>query len=266
MGISMKNKPDYANWITNKFLFALGGGAVVAALLFTATFWLADGYAVLSARIVLAAAAMLGLVLFIYMCIARRMLAYDGGGIQGKILDNVLDNLEWDGKGTFLDIGCGSGAMAIKAARRFPEARVVGVDYWGFVWDYAKGQCEENARIERVAERVTFLQGDAAKLDFAEGTFDAVVSNFVFHEVRSQPDKVALIREALRVLKPGGVFSIEDIFFAKGLYGDFEKTVRELSGEVAAIVFVDTRKNDFVPAFLRTPLMAGTMGLIKGKK
>lgn len=39
-----------------------------------------------------------------------------------------------------------------------------------------------------------------------------------------------------------------------------------LSKEVAELHFVDTRKNDFLPAFLRTPLVAGQMGLIYGKK
>ena len=50
-------------------------------------------------------------------------------------------------------------------------------------------------------------KADAAKLPFLDDTFDAAVSNFVFHEVRSQRDKQALIREALRVVKPGGAFA-----------------------------------------------------------
>ncbi|HBC93245.1 MAG TPA: hypothetical protein DCZ10_10205 [Pelotomaculum sp.] len=165
-----------------------------------------------------------------------------------------------------LDIGCGSGALAIKAAKKYPQARVVGMDYWGATWDYDQSQCESNAWIEGVDSRTTFQKGDAAKLDFPDAYFDAAVSNFVFHEVRSQPDKAALIREALRVIKSGGVFAFEDVFFSRTRYPDLEGLVAELSKDVAELHFVDTRKSDFVPGFLRTPLVAGQMGLIYGVK
>ena len=88
------------------------------------------------------------------------------------------------------------------------------MDYWGVEWSYAKEQCDRNARIEGVADQITFWKGDAAKLDFPDGTFDAAVSNFVFHEVRSAKDKRDVVKEALRVVKkrwsfflPGYVFS-----------------------------------------------------------
>ena len=73
--------------------------------------------------------------------------------------------------------------------------------YWGAEWNYAKEQCEKNARIEGIADRVTFQKGDAAKLDFADETFDAAVSHFVFHDVHSAKAKRDVVREALRVLK-----------------------------------------------------------------
>ena len=103
-------------------------------------------------------------------------------------------------------------------------------------------------------------------MEFPDAHFDTAVSNFVFHEVRSQPDKLALIREALRVLKPGAPFAFEDIFFSPRSYPDLDKLLQALSKEVAELHFVDTRKNDFVPLLLRTPMVAGNMGLIYGKK
>lgn len=42
---------------------------------------------------------------------------------------------------------------------------------------------------------------------------DAAVSNFVFHEVRTQPDKRQVVREALRVVKKGGSFAFQDMKF-----------------------------------------------------
>jgi ubiquinone/menaquinone biosynthesis C-methylase UbiE len=233
------NTPDYANWIPKKLVTSLCLAAALLALLFA---------------------------MFAYMARARSLLSYESGGVQGKILDNVLHHLDWDGHGELLDIGCGSGAMTIKAAKKFPDAECVGMDYWGAIWDYAQAQCEKNARLEGVADRTRFQKGDAAHLDFPDETFDAAVSNFVFHEVRTQPDKLALVREALRVLKPGAPFAFEDVFFSKGHYPDLEGLVKALSGEVAELHFVDTRKNNFVPKFLRTPLVAGEMGLICGKK
>ena len=80
----------------------------------------------------------------------------------------------------------------------------------------------------QVADHIAFQKGDAAKLDFPDETFDAVVSNFVFHEVRTAKDKRDVVKEALRVLKKGGVFSFQDMFSQKALYGDMEEFVRIL--------------------------------------
>jgi SAM-dependent methyltransferase len=262
----MKEKTDYANWIPVKLLTASGAAGGILAMLFGLSFLISGGPALIVLRVLLAASAALLLCFFGYISRARRLLSYEGGGVQGKILDNVLGFLRWDGNGVLLDIGCGSGAMAVKAAKRYPQARVVGVDYWGAAWDYAQSQCEANARIEGVSGRTTFRKGDAARLEFPDAHFDAAVSNFVFHEVRSQPDKLALIREALRVVKPGGAFAFEDVFFSRSHYPDPAALVRELAKDTAELHFVDTRKSDFVPRFLRTPLVAGQMGLIYGIK
>lgn len=168
----MDNKPDYANWISSKVLmFPIVTGAVAAALLVAASYF-DGGWPLLIVRLVLACLVAISLVLFTYLAYARRLLAYDGGGIQGKILDNVLNHLDWNGNGSLLDIGCGSGAMAVRAARKFPEAKVVGIDYWGFGWDYAKEQCESNAKLEGLSDRISFQHGDAAKLDFPDNHFD----------------------------------------------------------------------------------------------
>ena len=258
--------PDYANWIPVRLIIVSGAASIILAALFGLSFLVSGGPVLAVLRMLLAVAAALMLCFLGYMSHARKLLSYEGGGIQGKILDNVLAHLHWDGNGTLLDIGCGSGALAIKAAKKYPQARVTGMDYWGATWDYAQSQCERNARIEGVGSRVSFQKGDAARLHFPDAYFDAAVSNFVFHEVKSQPDKMALIREALRVVKPGGAFAFEDVFFSKTHYPDREALLKELSTDVAELHFVDTRQNDFVPIFLRTPLVAGQMGLIFGVK
>ena len=116
-----------------------------------------------------------------------------------------------------------------------------------------------------LGESLTGTSG-AAKLSFVDETFDGAVSNFVFHEVRSQPDKLALFQEMLRVLKPGAAFVIQDTYFDKRVYGDINAFVEQLRPRVKEIHFEDTRKPDYAPRFLNTPLVLGQMGVIWGRK
>lgn len=95
---------------------------------------------------------------------------------------------------------------------------MVGLDYWGKIWEYSKEKCERNARIEKVDSRVSFLKGDAAKLPFEDGYFDAAVSNLAFHEIGTVPDKRDVLKEALRVVRKGGKFAFQDLFTMKCYY------------------------------------------------
>ena len=185
-----------------------------------------------------------------------------------KIHDFLIDHLDWDGHGTLLDIGCGSAALSIRCAKTYPEAQVTGIDYWGFGWGYAKSQCEHNAALEGVGGRTRFEKGDAAKLDFADETFDAVVSNFVFHEVSTQPDKRQLIREALRVVKKGGSFAFQDLFVRKRLYGNMEEFVTQLQAEgINEIHYIaNVEQTGLIPKYLQAPWMLVNIGIIYGKK
>ena len=126
--------------------------------------------------------------------------------MMAKVHAHLVAHLNWDGHGTLLDIGCGAAPLTIRCAKAFPDAALTGMDYWGAQWNYAKEQWEKNAATEGVASRIHFEKGDAAHLNYAYETFDAAVSNFVFHEVHSARDKRDVVREALRIVKRGGVF------------------------------------------------------------
>ena len=143
---------------------------------------------------------------------------------------HLVDHLDWDGNGKLLDIECGAAALTVRCAKAFPKAEITAIDYWGVEWSYAKEQCEKNAQIEGVADQITFQTGDAAQLAFPDETFDAAVSNFVFHEVCSAKDKRDVVREALRVVKKGGTFSFQDMFSQKALYGGMNEFVNILKG------------------------------------
>jgi SAM-dependent methyltransferase len=62
-----------------------------------------------------------------------------------------------------------------------------------------------------VFRRCTFQNSSALDLPFEDGGSQLVVSAFVFHEVKV-PDRTVLLKEAIRVLAPGGVFMICDLF------------------------------------------------------
>ena len=101
----------------------------------------------------------------------------------------------------------------------------MGIDYWGEQWEYSKKVCEKNAEIEGVAERVTFQKASAAALPFDGDSMDVVVSNLVFYEVGGVKDKKELIREALRVVKKGGKFVLQDLFLWKQIYGEPDELI-----------------------------------------
>jgi SAM-dependent methyltransferase len=202
-----------------------------------------------------------------YFLYARHLFSPAGRDIQARLWDVVLEHLDWDGRGKVLDIGCGNGPLTIALADRFPEARVTGIDYWGKGWDYSQAACEQNAQAAGVAERVDFQRASASSLPFEDGAFDAAISNFVFHEVRDTKDKLEVVREALRVVKPGGSFAFQDLFLLKPIYGEMDELLETIrSWGVAEVAFADTSQVDFIPTALKLPFMVGKIGIIYGRR
>lgn len=106
-----------------------------------------------------------------------------------QVHQTVLSHLDFDGKGQILDVGCGSGALSIRAALVWPQARVLGIDAWPPAYNYSQRMCEKNAESEGVAVRCRFQRGDANKLDFPDECFDAVVSNYVYHNITGRTSR-----------------------------------------------------------------------------
>ena len=155
------------------------------------------------------------------------MFSYEGGRqLSRQIIEGIAAYIELPEGGVGLDVGCGSGALTIACAKRNPSGRMVGIDRWGVEYaSYSRKLCERNARAEGVSN-ITFQQGDARHLDFPDETFDAVTSNYVYHNITGA-DKQALLRESLRVLKRGGVFAIHDLM-EPSRYGDMDEFLRKL--------------------------------------
>ena len=78
-----------------------------------------------------------------------------------------------------------------------------------------------------------------------------------------------MVKEALRVVKKGGVFSFQDIFSQKALYGDMDEFVRELKAEgISEVYYIGNleKKLDFIPGYVKTPWMISGMGILYGRK
>ena len=171
------------------------------------------------------------------------------------IIEGIADYVTVPEGGVGLDVGCGSGALTIACAKRNPQARFIGIDRWGPEYaSFSKQLCEENAVAEGVSN-TEFRQGNAVKLDFADESFDAVVSNYVYHNIPSS-DRQEILMESLRVLKKGG-----------WKYGDMEAFVDRLCGQgYEKVELIDTTKGMFMSPFEATWMTLSGSALLVGIK
>jgi SAM-dependent methyltransferase len=245
---------NYGNWVSKKLIYI----PAVIGLLFL-------GVSLVFPLLIIGAA--IFFLPSVYFAYARYRFSPRGGNIQARILDLVLDYLDWDGEGKALDIGCGNGPLTIGIAKKYPNAEVTGIDYWGGTWEYSKGLCEMNAEIEGVSKRLVFERANASALPFDDEAFDVAVSNLVFHEVRSSRDKRDVIKEALRVVRKGGKFVFQDLFLWKPLYGEVDDLLETIrSWGIERVELVDTSVSEFIPKALKLPFMVGKTGILHGRK
>jgi SAM-dependent methyltransferase len=131
-----------------------------------------------------------------------------------RLRDQLLDSLQLRGDERVLDVGCGLGLLAIGAAKRLKNGKVVGIDVWspfdlsGNTADAARA----NVKLEGVQDKVRIETGDARKLVYPDNHYDVVVSSLVLHNIPERDERAQAVREMVRVLKPGGKLAIFDIF------------------------------------------------------
>lgn len=107
----------------------------------------------------------------------------------------AADSIGLASNGRVLDLGCGTGDFLPILAQRAYDGMVVGADYTLPMMQEGLG------KLAKLGGRGSFIQGDALRLPFADGAFDAVTTGFM---MRNVTDIGAAFREIARVTRPGG--------------------------------------------------------------
>jgi ubiquinone/menaquinone biosynthesis C-methylase UbiE len=130
-----------------------------------------------------------------------------------KMLVDYLNAMLIDTAKTVLDMGCGTGIAARAIARRRDfSGRVLGIDLSPTLAQTAA----QLAADEGLRDRVEFRVGDSCRLDLGDGVFDAVVAHTLLSHV---DDPLAVVSEAARVVRPGGMIGIFDGDYASMTFG-----------------------------------------------
>lgn len=108
-----------------------------------------------------------------------------------------------------LDIGCGTGSLAVLIMRMNPDADVVGID----PDPAALAVAERKAKRRRLA--IKFDRGFADHMPYADASFDRVFSSFMFHHLEAN-EKMGTLAEIRRVLKRGGSLHLLDFTRSHG--------------------------------------------------
>ena len=260
-------KPDYKNWVPKGMVLSFAVGTVVAAVLFVLSLVLLEG----TVRTVLAVLLGIGtvalLISSLFFVNLYQSFSYDGKKqLARRIIGRLADYVVLPEGGVGLDVGCGSAALTIACAKKNPQGKMVGLDRWGKEYaSFNKPLCENNAKAEGVSENTSFVRGDACRLDYPDESFDAVTSNYCYHNIPSH-DRQAIILETLRVLKKGGVFAIHDEF-TKSKYGDTSLLVKKLQDlGYEKVELIDTTEGLFLTHKEAAPLGLAGSCLLVGKK
>jgi SAM-dependent methyltransferase len=107
-----------------------------------------------------------------------------------------------------LDIGCGPGSITAGLARAVAPGHTIGLD--------PDADALATARTSHAASNLAFRGGRAEELPFADASFDAVFAHAVLQHL---DDPAQALREASRVLRPGGVIGIADADFGGSIIG-----------------------------------------------
>jgi ubiquinone/menaquinone biosynthesis C-methylase UbiE len=163
-----------------------------------------------------------------------------------------------------LDLGCGTGTLAIMAKAAQPKAEVIGLD--------ADPEMLKMA-VDKSAEQKTAVKFDVGftnELPYPDAAFDRVLSSIMIHHLKT-PEKEATAREVFRVLKPGGELHIIDFGKPVTWYGKllgpflhgFEEANDNIDGKLPEIFGAPGLKTEITGHFYT---FFGDLAFLKGVK
>ena len=136
---------------------------------------------------------------------------------------------------TVLDLGSGGGIDVLLSAKRVgPSGKVYGLD----MTDDMLALARENQR-KAGATNVEFLKGTIEAVPLPDNSVDVVISNCV---INLSPDKDMVLREAFRVLKPGGRFAVSDVVVRGDIPADIRRSIELWVGCIAGALEEETFK------------------------
>lgn len=142
---------------------------------------------------------------------------------------------------TVLDLGSGGGIDVLLSAKRVgPTGKAYGID----MTDEMLALANENRRKAGV-ENVEFLKGEIEHIPLPDSSVDVVISNCV---INLSADKDRVLREAFRVLKPGGRFAVSDVVTRGEMLPEIRRNVLLLVGCVAGALEENEYRNKLAAA------------------
>lgn len=151
---------------------------------------------------------------------ARDYDAMDHAEVNRRFAAEFLEVWRGDGgrpeAAHFLDVGAGTAQIPIVLAQECAGCRITAIDLAAEMLKLARRNVDEAG----LADRVTLELVDAKRMPYADGSFDAVISNSIVHHIPAPRD---VFEEMVRVLKPGGVLFVRDL-----LRPNTEETVEQL--------------------------------------
>jgi ubiquinone/menaquinone biosynthesis C-methylase UbiE len=156
-----------------------------------------------------------------------------------------------------LDVGCGTGSLAVLIKRLYPSVEVIALD------PDPKALARGRKKAARAGVSIRFDQGFAGALAYPDATFDRVFSSMMLHHLEND-EKERMLQEVRRVLKPGGRLELLD--FAGSQSGGQSALNRLLHSHHRLKDNVETRILELVAsAGFAEPKKLGDRGMIFGR-